>query len=471
MKLISFKYKSSFFLTVIIVVSVLSSCKKLIEIPANPPNQLSANRVFSDSADIIAAMAGVYSDFGLSYVFSPTFGSGAITIYTGLTADEFVPGSNIYVGPAFYNNAIVPDNTSSASLWTGGYKSIFDVNICLEGISGTNAISAALKRQLTGELKVTRAFCYFNLINLYGAVPLVTTTDYTITQTLPRTSRDSVFAFIVSDLTDAVSNLTATYPSAGRARPNLYVAQALLSKVYLYLGRYQEAITAASAVIAAPGYSLTPTLPAVFLNGSTEAIWQLPAIGNYYATPEAAALIPYSATSVPNNVLSPYLLNAFETNDLRKTNWTNFTTVGSGAGATNYYYPTKYKNTSPSQQPIEDYMFLRLADVLLIRAEALAQNNNLTDALTDLNKVRARAGLGVVSTTSKTVALNAIMHERQVELFCEWGNRWFDLKRTKTIDAVLGAEKPSWKPTAALFPVPTAELQANPFLTQNPGYN
>lgn len=467
MKVIISKYKSSLSIPVIILVSLLASCRKLIELPANPPNQLSANRVFSDSADIVAAVAGVYSDFGLAYTYSPTFGSGAITIYTGLSADELAPGSNLYAAPIFYNNAILPDNTSNASLWSNGYKSVFDVNICLEGISGSNAISPALKRQLTGELKVTRAFCYFNMVNLWGPIPIVTSTDYKTTQSIPRASKDSVYNFIVSDLSDAVNNLTPAYPSAGRARPNLYVAQALLSKVCLYLGRYQQAIDAATAVIASPAYSLEPTLTDVFLDGSTEAIWQLPALGSYYATPEAAAIIPYSSASVPNYVLSPYLLDAFGTGDQRKTSWTGFTTVGT----TDYYYPAKYKNTSPGQQPIEAYMFLRLADILLVRAEALAQNGDVTNALADLNKVRARAGLPAVGTTSPADVLNAILHERQVELFCEWGNRWFDLRRTKTIDAVLGDEKTSWKPSAALYPIPTAERQANPFLTQNPGYN
>lgn len=467
MKFTRLQYRNCIFLPAVALLCLLASCKKLIELPANPPNQLSSNRVFSDSADIIAAIAGVYSDFGLAYSYSPTFGSGAITIYAGLTADELVPGSNIYAAPPFYSNALLPDNTNNASMWSGGYKSIFDVNICLEGISGSTAISAALKRQLTGELKVTRAFCYFNMVNLWGGVPLITSTDYKATQSLPRASADSVLGFIVSDLKDAVNNLTFAYPSAGRARPNLYVAQALLSKVYLYLGRYQEAIDAATAVIDAPGYGLTTSLADVFLAGSTEAIWQLPAVGNYYATPEAAAIIPYSSASVPNYVLSSYLLNAFEADDLRKTSWTGFTTVD----ATNYYYPAKYKNTSPGQQPVEDYMFLRLADILLVRAEALAQSNKVTEALADLKLVRTRAGLGDVNTASQAAALDAIMHERQVELFCEWGNRWYDLKRTKTIDAVLGAEKTGWKPTAALYPIPTAERQANPFLTQNPGYN
>jgi hypothetical protein len=117
-------------------------------------------------------------------------------------------------------------------------------------------------------------------------------------------------------------------------------------------------------------------------------------------------------------------------------------------------------------------MFLRLGEQYLIRAEAEAHLNDNTNAIKDLNIIRNRAGLAnYAGATDQTSVLTAIMHERQVELFCEWGNRWFDLKRTGTIDAVLGAEKPGWQPYIALYPVPLTEIQSNPFLIQNPGYH
>jgi hypothetical protein len=233
----------------------------------------------------------------------------------------------------------------------------------------------------------------------------------------------------------------------------------------LYLGQYQNAVNAANSVIGSGTYGLT-SLDAVFQSGSQEAIWQLPANGNYQATPEAATFIPYSSSTTPNYILSPQLLNAFEAGDQRKLKWADFNTIN-GAKV---YYPLKYKNLRPDQTPVEDYTFLRLADVYLIRAEALAQSGKPGDALSDLNAVRFRAGLNKVTTTVKDDVVKAILHERQVELFCEWGNRWFDLKRTKTIDAVLSVEKTTWKATAALFPVPIAEIQANPLLSQNDGY-
>lgn len=455
------------FLAIILSALMFSSCQKLIRIPNNPRNQLSADRVFSDSANIISAVAAVYSDFGVTS-YSQSFLNGPITVFTGLAGDELIPGGDIYSAPAFYSNKILPDNQTVRTMWSAAYKSIFEINICLERIGTTSAISESLKRQLIGELKTTRAFCYFNMVNIWGGVPVITSTDYNVTQNKPRASTDSVYQFIVNDLVDAQGKLTADYPSAGRARPNLYTAQALLAKVYLYLGQYQNAINAANSVISPDVYHLTD-LGAVFLSGSEEAIWQLPANGVYQATAEAYMMIPYSSAYMPNYVLSPVLMDAFEPDDQRKINWTNFSTVGTGPGS-DYYYPWKYKNVQPTQTPTEDYMLLRLADVYLIRAEALAHEGNITGALTDLHAVRGRAGLDDVSTASQDDALKAIMHERQVEFFCEWGSRWFDLKRTKTIDEVLGAEKIAWKPTSALFPIPTPELQANPFLKQNPGY-
>lgn len=453
----------SHFYVIALVGLILTSCRKLIEIPSNPTNQLSVGRVFADSSDIIAAVAGVYSNFATAASYAQ-FASGLITINTALAGDELVVGPNAFGAVDFYNNAVLPDNSSIRSMWSDAYKNIFQMNLCIERIASTTVISDKLKRQLVGELKVDRALYYYHMINLWGAVPLITSTDYKLTQSAPRSPVADVLKLILSDLKDAEQNLTAAYPSAGRKRPNLYVAQALLSKVYLYLGQYQEAIDAASSVIASPLYKLE-ALDAVFLSGSTEAIWQLPAIGTYQQTPEAAAFVPYSSDYQPDYMLSPQLLDAFEPGDPRLASWTGINTVQ----GENYYYPFKYKNISSDQTPVEDYMVLRLADIYLVRAEAFAQLEKYPGAMADLNTVRDRAADRTdIDKNVKADALAAIWHERQVELFCEWGNRWIDLKRTKTIDAVLAAEKPSWKPTAALFPIPLNEIQANPFLEQNP---
>ncbi|RYF13246.1 MAG: RagB/SusD family nutrient uptake outer membrane protein, partial [Flavobacteriales bacterium] len=274
--------------------------------------------------------------------------------------------------------------------------------------------------------------------------------------------------FILSDLVDAQKSLTAAYPSDGHARPNLYTVQALLAKVYLYLGQYQSAIIAANSVIDNGGFSLQ-SLNNVFINGSAEAIWQIPSNSSYSQTVEGSTFIPYNATSLPNYYLSAQLLSAFEPGDLRKTSWLNFSRVNIGGVPATFYYPFKYKQRVAGQAPVEGYSILRLAEIYLIRAESLAQTNKIAEALVDVNKIRSRANLSNVNSTVKEVILNAILHERQVELFCESGNRWFDLKRSNTINSMLN-NKVGWIPSAALFPIPVAERQANPALTQNPEY-
>jgi hypothetical protein len=119
-------------------------------------------------------------------------------------------------------------------------------------------------------------------------------------------------------------------------------------------------------------------------------------------------------------------------------------------------------------------MVLRLGELFLIRAEARAQQNNLQSALSDLNVIRKRAGLPNVNVNGKDSLLLSILHERQVELFAEWGHRWFDLKRTGNIDRIMNLVTPQkggiWKTTSRLFPLPEGDIEKNNNLNQNPGY-
>lgn len=446
------------------------SCKKLIEIPANPPNEILEKNVFADSVNTMSAVAGIYNTFGVG-AYSLLFHSGGLTACTGLTGDELV---TIPTNDADYvelnANAVTADNGAISGLWVNAYHALYLINASLKGISESTGISASLKQQLTGELKVDRALYYFNLVNMYGGVPLVLSTDFNVTKSQARAPVDDIYAQILMDLTDAQKLLTEAYPSAGRARPNLYTANALLAKFYLYRGDWQNAEAMASSIINSGLYSLVADLNSVFIEGSNEAIWQLPCNGSYYQTAEAANFVPYAPFVQPYYSLTANLINAFEPGDLRIQQWAGVNTVNENGNDVNYYYPYKYKNTSSSATPAEDYMVFRLGELYLIRAEALAHENKLTEALDDINLVRLRAGLSPAAASDQDATLAVIMHERQTELFCEWANRWFDLKRTGVINAVLSAEKPGWKPEYALFPIPLPEIKNNPFLQQNPGY-
>lgn len=461
--------RNTFVIIGLILSCLLQSCNKLIDIPSSPPTKITSFQVFADSASTMGAVAGVYNNFGLTSFASTSIGSGLITEITGLSADELI-GSGYIGSLRYYSNNLLSNDGYCGQLWGDAYTNIYQMNACLEGIAGSNSLSVSLKDQLAGELEVVRSFYYFNMINVWGGVPLVTTSDFHTTENLPRAVVADIYSRMVADLSDAMSRLKADYPSSGRHRPNLYTAAALLAKVYLYQGQWQKAADLASQVIGSGLYQLTPDLNQVFLDGSGEAIWQLPAVGQSNQTKEAVDFIPYDPTIVPDYSLSPYLLNAFEPNDKRRYSWLDSNVVTDNGFTEVYYYPYKYKNVSSSASPAEAYMMLRLGELYLIRAEASAELKDLTTAVADLNVVRQRAGLANTMAQTDTEVLAAIMHERQVELFCEWGNRWFDLKRTGTIDAVLGAEKSWWKPYAALYPIPVSEVQLNSFLVQNTGY-
>jgi hypothetical protein len=455
---------------VLIVLSTLTSCKKLIDLPGNPPALITKAQQYSDSASALSAVAGVYT-----YYQAKGFGysDANFTIATGLSADEISTTVTSSDNPQFYSYTLTPLNRSIIALWQYPYQAMYQVNDVLENIRNNSNLSASFVKQITGEMEVVRALYYFNLVNIYGDLPLVTSTDYETTAHLPRSPVDSVYTRIIADLTDAVKNLPADYPSSGRLRPNLYAAKTLLAKTYLYRGQWQNAFNEADDIIHSNVYSLSNvSLNSVFSDGSKEAIWQLPVKNSYQQTAEAQNFVPTSGTT-PKYLVTPFLLGQFEAGDQRLQNWIGTSVVNGNQ----LKYPFKYKNKLATSVPLEDYMIFRLGEVLLIHAEAAAHLNNLAQALTDVNTIRTRAGLAGsdADVSSQDAVLNAVMHERQTELCFEWGNRWFDLKRNVTpatsAATVLGAEKTGYSANAALYPIPQTQIQLNSLLKQNPGYN
>jgi len=441
-----------------------ASCKKLIEIPANPPSQITQKEQFADSATAMTAIAGVYA-YNVGHGFG--YSDAGLTYTTGLSADELAYTQN-NDNQQYYNYSLTPLNSEIINLWSYPYQSIYQVNDVLKGVVNNNNLSAPFQKQISGEMEVLRALYYFNMVNLFGGVPLVTTTDYNATARIPKATPAAIYAQVMSDLANARKKLTVAYPSSGRARPNLYTAIALQAKVNLYQKQWPSAYHEADSVIASGLYDVTNTpLNGVFLDGSNEAIWQLPANQGYYGVADAQYFIP--SFSAPNFSITTPLLDAFEAGDQRKVDWISSTVVNSNT----VYYPYKYKNVSASTTPTEDQMVLRLGEIYLIRAEAQAEGagNGISGAIADLNIIRKRAGLqNYNGAADQTSVLNAIMHERQVELFCEWGNRWYDLKRTGTAATVLGAEKTGYTANAALYPIPQSQILLDNLLIQNPGY-
>jgi hypothetical protein len=374
---------------------------------------------------------------------------------------------------------LATNSTNFTYLWQEPYKYINNANAVIEGLSTSTGVTAATKNELLGEAKFVRAFCYFYLVNMFGDVPQITSTNYQLNAIAPRTPKSQVYQLIVSDLKDAQSLLSIDYSFSNGQRiiPNKWAATALLARTYLYTGDWENSANQADSVINYSGtYSLV-ALDSVFLANSSEAIWQISQ--NPDQTFNTWEGFYFILTSTPYNVtLSQPLYNSFETGDNRKTDW-----VGSFLDPTSgltYYFPFKYKIQTGSV--LTEYsMVLRLAEQYLIRAEAEANGapGGINASIADLNVIRNRAGLpSYTGPTDQNSILNAIYHERQVELFTEWGHRWLDLKRTNTVDSVMGnpgnacqAKGGSWSPNWSLYPIPQTEIINDNMLKQNPGYN
>jgi hypothetical protein len=454
--------KDTKFLWLIMIFSVLSiqACKKYLEIQP-PKNQLTTDKIFADSASANSAIVGIYVNMYQS--LSLNFVSGGLTLYPGLSADEMAQSATDVNISQLFNNQINPNNTINASLWTSAYKFVYDVNACIEGIDASPKLPFSVKTHLIAEAKQLRAFLYFNLVNLYGPVPLLRSTDYHINQSMARFPVDSIYAQISTDVTFAQANLLKNNVAE---RANFYSATALLAKVYLYRKNYISAESESSKIIGSGNYSLEPDLNNVFLNNSKETIWKIIPVFPGFGTLEGYFFVPSSASAAPKYPITSQLNNAFETGDQRKVKWTNNKIIK----GVSYSYPYKYKIGRTAASISENYSIFRLSEQYLIRAEARANQNNISGAQADLNIIRNRAGLSNTSAFDKASILLAIEKERQSELFCEWGNRWFDLQRTNRADAVLPAVKSNWVHNSILYPVPINEISRNPNLVQNPGY-
>jgi len=494
--------------TFIILGMLVSGCNKLIEVEP-PITSLVTTSVFQSDPTAIAAMNSVFTRMSGEQLLEN------LSIHGSLCSDEltlFATG-DVQLGAYYQNSLLSASGQQLPDYWVRAYNAIFEINAVIEGINQSSKLSGKVKQQLLGEAKFARAFYYFYLVNLYGDVPLVTGTDPKVNATLQRNPKTEVYKLLISDLQEAKALLSEQFVSASngfqgttlnRIRPTNSAAAALLSRVYLYNGQFAEAEKEATAVINKSAIFRLVPLNNVYLNNSQEAIWQLQPLGNSNningTTIEAKTFVLISTNGPTANtgaeyhpvILSNHLISAFESGDDRANKWINSVT----AGTTKYYYANKYK-VGNGQGSAVDYTEsptpLRLAEVFLVRAEALARQGKKAEAVADVNTLRSRARAAatpsepnplpaLAESISDANLLLAIEHERQVELFTEWGHRWFDLKRTpgfnnssksradEIMPAVMATRNGTWNSNAQLFPIPQSEISADYKLIQNPGY-
>lgn len=464
----------------IIPLVLILGCGKFLEI--DPPKaELAKSAVFENNSTANAAVLAIYSRMVNNY-----FSSYRIPLITGLSSDELTNYSTVNDISTFYSNSLNPNNLRiTGDIWSPAYHIIFQANAIIEGVNDSNGLSINAKKQILGEALFIRAFWYFYLVNIFGDVPLITSTDYLENASKFRTPISDIYGQIKQDLLDAQELLNHNYiggdgisVSTERVRPNKYTALALLARVYLYTGDYVSAEIISSQIINSGMYDLNTDLNSVFLLNSTEAIWQLqPRPGG--VTPEGRGFI---LTGEPetlfdrSSTISETLLNSFEESDKRRESWVATYSLNN---TPNFNYPYKYKVNNVSIGLNEYSMVFRLAEQYLIRAEARAFQNNISESITDLDQIRNRAGLKLILELNPNIGqqelLIAIEHERQIELFTEWGHRWFDIKRSGRMDEIMHQisqyKGVTWNTNFSLYPIPQIERNINSNLTQNPGYD
>ena len=467
----------------ILFLTAASGCKKYLEAPL-PITSIAGSSAFSNDATSAATLSGVY---GFLYSQGDFDGNGSVSSQTGLYSDELMNLSSLPSNQALYEDQVSSTIGGVTTMWSNLYGQLYTVNLAIEGL--TPATNLNYRNQWLGEAYFLRGLSYFYLTNLYGDVPLVLSSNYLTNNTLTRSLQADVYKQIVTDLLQAQSLLGSGYHNANglvtqdRGRPGRAAATALLSRVYLYTGDWKDAETQADSLITdATDYQL-PALAKTFLVNSPEIIWGIEPFqgGTYpYMVKDAVNYyVPNGKAPVAAGILatlSDSLVNAFEPGDARYTNWVGTDTVAASGSTpmTIYYYAYKYKAIGSFTAPQESLVLFRLAEQYLIRAEARAEQNNLAGALTDLNTVRTRAGLPASTAVSQTDILSAIQRERRVELFTEVGHRFFDLRRTGALDALMTVVAPqkggSWASYKAWWPISLTDIQNDVHLAQTPGF-
>jgi starch-binding outer membrane protein, SusD/RagB family len=454
---------------------LLSSCRKFIEIEP-PVTSINGKNVFLDDATAIAAVTGIYtrmsnSNFTLNLSLYPELSADNLSLFDLKTLNHTV----------YYQNSLMPSlDESVIQFWANLYSYIYLDNAAIEGLNESSGLTGQVKQQLLGETYFLRAFYYFYLVNLFGKAPLALSTDYKLNNSLIRADTSLIYNQIVTDLDQAKELLNDKYldgdlktETADRIRPNKMAACALLARVKLFMKNYADAETISSELINQTAlYSSDINIDDVFLKNSLETIWAIKPVkanintdeGSFFIVPSAGTGDPAATNYV---YLSEDLMQTFEEGDKRDNIWID------SAGV--YPYPVKYKVGQNNAVVTEYAIVFRLGEQYLIRAEARAEQNNITGAQEDLNIIRRRAGLGNSMASDLSALRAAILRERRVELFTEWGHRWLDIKRMGVTNDIMepyaSVKGGEWKPYKALYPISSTEIQQNHNLTQTPGYS
>jgi hypothetical protein len=458
-----------YLLIIVALNSILISCKKdLVQVPLTTKT---ADNFYSNEAELEEAVKGVYAT--LQFTGNYNTGLPAIGELPGEDAyDETPANDNGYYGQlddinVISQNGIVQDN------WADSYSGIQRANIVLNRITDIVYKDNNTKNSRIGEMKFIRALYYFNLVRIFGDVPLVTTeiSNPLLSFGQTRTAKAEVYKQIEADLNDAI-NLLPTRNAGNKMRVVKTAAQTLLGKVKLTQKNYAAAEVLLMSVESSGSHSLLPDVATVFpisneLND--EIIFSVQFASGLNSNSEGTdayrmfnptgRVVGNMTGTKGHGVLKSSFYNLYEATDKRKNVYVG--AIASGIGYNNKIaVPTTVVTDAAS-----DWIVLRYADVILMLAEIENELGKNTQALTYLNLIRQRAGLTAFSGTDKAIIFNEIDLQRRKELVWE-GHRWFDLLRQDRVKTVLGVTDLN----KLLLPLPASQIAADPSLKQNPGY-
>tara|TARA_R110002033_G_scaffold2424_3_gene16889 strand:- start:73378 stop:74730 length:1353 start_codon:yes stop_codon:yes gene_type:complete len=439
------------------------SCTDFVEVEP-PKNNLISESVFEDPATVESALAHIYFQMRDQSMVS---GNDGLSTLMGIYTDELVyylfDPNNVQL----YQHNVLPSNGTLTSWWSTSYSLIYAANDIIKGVENSKALSPEHKAKFKGQALFVRGYMHSLLGSLYGNVPYSTTPNYLENNKISRLPVAIVYEQCIQDVIEAVTLLDTDDATGERVIPNQATANALLARLYLYTENWEMAEITATKLINA--YPLETDITNVFLKNASGTLWQFKPNGisdqnTYEANQFSIRFIPGQIFALTNT-----LLDAFESGDLRRDNWVGAHTSSDGLTTLNFAY--KYKSLFSEEESLEYSVVFRLAEQYLIRAEARAHLGNSIGSQTDLNAIRNRAGLPNTDASTTEELIAAILQERFVELFTEYGHRWFDLKRLGRAKNTLAPLKTNWKDTDLLFPIPETELEVNPNLKpQNLGY-
>jgi len=436
-------------------------------IDKEPFTQVSTSNLYQTQEDAEAVLISCYD--GLQ---PDSYYGFDMLVYGEVRSDNCFAGGDNAANFQIDNFNINPTNAVITRSFSQMYSAINRANTVLNRVAQMDdeLFDDGRKEGILGEALFLRGLHYFNLVRLYGDVPLVITETTSLDPAelnVSRTSQEEVYNQIVLDLLDAQRLLPDVPVDPERAGKG--AAEALLSKVYLTLEDYPNVDVWTEAVMRR-GFGLQTRFDNLFNQENkfnNEVIFAVRYLGDVEGNvfPELVLPTPEAAFDfIKFNKPTPNSINQFVGSDNRA--------ASSFVRRNGESFIYKWRNGEAFQSA--DYtIVLRYADVLLMRAEALNQINRTGDAIALLNRVRTRAGLpnygGQIDPASVDAA---IFQERRLELMYE-GHRWFDLKRKgfATVAEALDTSKDiSISEFELLLPIPQTELDRNPNLTQNPGY-